>query len=175
MLIRLEPKLNIIMTCSCPTLHILFHALLHRIFYFQIRSTLDSSKIIKKNSKLIEKNTLISNGINENRRVVKINILYHLRSINFSEYSCFHIETSKQETKAFINPPRACTILGIYIFRSFFAMTDFAMEGSISPYILMHNRNIFHCSLINLITYLLFFKFSAPFKYFNYRFPLISA
>ena len=78
-------------------------------------------------------------------------------------------------TNALINPPKACTTLGIYIFNIFLAMTDFAIDGSISAYILRQSRNIFHCYFTSLITYLLFFKFYVPFRYLSSLLPLIYA
>lgn len=51
-----------------------------------------------------------------------------------NEFSFFiHKEVKKQETMAFVNPPKDCTSLGIYIFKVFLAKVDFANVGKISP------------------------------------------
>lgn len=65
---------------------------------------------------------------------------YDVKKIYF-----IHNETNRHETMALISPPMACTNLGIYIFNNFLAMTDLAMDGSISPYTFKQSRNIFHC------------------------------
>ena len=79
------------------------------------------------------------------------------------------------DTRAFVSPPIACKSRGTYIFSKFLAITDFAMDGNISPYIFKQSKNIFHCSFTNFMTYLFFFRLSAPFKYLSSLRPLIYA
>ena len=50
-----------------------------------------------------------------------------------SNITQFVLLAIKHETKAFVRPPRACNILGIFIPSTLFANYDFPMVGSISP------------------------------------------